>query len=498
MLCLQQLWQQDLFRYDDFCTEMRHLLVKGEIMNKKWLNFLLCIFVGVMIWFSPIPKGIDLRAWHLLAIFVSTILGFILRPFSIGITTFLAITLSVILGVLKPVQALSGFSSNVVWLIISAFLFSRGFIKSGLGRRIAFLLMNKFGDSSLKLAYTLIFSNLIISPAIPSNTARCGGIMYPIVKSLASVFGSEPGPTAKKIGAYLIQSVYQGDNVACSVTMTAMAGNLLMVSLASQVAGVDLSWSVWFAAGVVPGIISTLIIPLLLYKIFPPELQKTPEAKTLSVKELSVMGPMKTEEKILAAIFGLAIIGWATSSITHINATFVAMAAVCVMLLTGIINWDDVKSEKGAWDAMIWMGGIFALAENLGKLGIIKVLANHVGAMLVGVPWTMALIVVFVIYIYSTYAFASGVAHIAAMYPAFLAVAVSTGAPPYLAAILLAFASGLYQGLTHYASGPSAIFFASGYIDQRTWWKLGFIVLAVNLLIWGGIGSVWWKIIGLW
>jgi divalent anion:Na+ symporter, DASS family len=467
-------------------------------MNKKWLNFLLCIAVGTIIWFSSVPMGIDPKAWHLLAIFIATILGFILQPFPIGIVTFLALTLSVLFGVLKPAQALSGFSSTVVWLIISAFLFSRGFIKSGLGRRIAFLLMNKFGDSSLKLAYTLVFSNLIISPAIPSNTARCGGIMYPIVKSLATAFGSEPGPTAKKIGAYLIQSVYQGDNVACSITMTAMAGNLLMVSLASQVAGVELSWGVWFAAGILPGMLSTLMIPLLLYKIFPPELQKTPEAKALSIKELLAMGPMRAEEKILAAVFGLAILGWATSSITHIDATIVAMAAVCIMLLSGIINWSDVQSEKGAWDAMIWMGGIFALAENLGQLGIIKVLASHVSEILVGVPWTTALIVVFIIYIYSTYAFASGVAHIAAMYPAFLTVAVSAGAPPYLAAILLAFASGLYQGLTHYASGPSAIFFASGYIDQRTWWKLGFIVLFFNLLIWGGIGSVWWKIIGLW
>ena len=146
-------------------------------MDKKWLKFILCIVLGALIWYLPAPAGIKVPAWHLLAIFVATILGFILQPFSIGIITFIALTFSALTGTLKPSEALSGFSSGVVWLIISAFLFSRGFIKSGLGRRIAFMLMRKFGDSSLKLGYTLVFSNLIVSPAIPSNTARAGGII---------------------------------------------------------------------------------------------------------------------------------------------------------------------------------------------------------------------------------------------------------------------------------------------------------------------------------
>ncbi|MFP3121897.1 anion permease [Ectobacillus funiculus] len=467
-------------------------------MNNKWGKFCACLITGGIIWFLPIPTGVSEPAWHLLAIFVATIVGFIIQPFSIGIMTFIALTVSALTGTLTPAKALSGFSSNVVWLIVAAFLFSRGFIKSGLGRRFAYFLMKKFGDNSLKLGYTLTLSNLIISPAIPSNTARAGGIMYPIVRSLAGVFGSEPGPTSRRIGAYLIQTVYQGDNVACGITMTAMAGNLLMVSFAANTVGIHLSWGTWALAAILPGLISIAIIPYFLYKYFPPEITKTPEAKEVASTELDKMGKMTLQEKILVVVFLGAIAGWATAQFTGLDATIVAMAAVCIMLLSGVLNWEDVISEKGAWDAMIWMGGILGLANNLSEMGFFKVFAKSISSLLVGVPWPVALITVFLIYVFSTYGFASGIAHVTSMYPVFLAVAVTTGAPPYLAALVLAFASALYQGLTHYASGPSAIFFGGGYVDQRTWWRIGLIVCLMNIAIWGVVGSVWWKVLGLW
>lgn len=466
--------------------------------KKNGVKLMTCVAVGLILWFVPPPAEVEAAAWHLLAIFVATILGFILQPLPIGVLTFIALTLSCLTGILNVKEAMSGYSTTVVWLIVAAFLFSRSLIKTGLGKRVAYLLMERFGDSSLKLGYTLAISNMVISPAIPSNTARAGGIMFPIVSSVAEVFDSKPGETARKIGAYLIQTVYQTDNVACGITMTAMAGNLLIVSFANQVAGIDLSWGTWAKAAIVPGIIAILVIPYFLYKIFPPEIKKTPEAKGIARKELEKMGPMTAQEKILLAVFVLAIIGWATTSFTGLDATAVAMAGVCIMFLTNILTWSDMITEKGAWAAMIWMGGIYSLADNLAGMGIFQKFADFVGDSLQNVSWVPALIVLVLIYIFSTYVFASGVAHVTAMYPVFLAAAISVGAPKYLAILVLAFASAIYQGLTHYASGPSAIFFGAGYIEQRKWWTLGLQVLLVNIAIWGVIGTMWWKVIGLW
>lgn len=467
-------------------------------MSKRWVNLLLCVAIGFLIWYWPAPEGVKPIAWHLLAIFVTTIMGFILQPFTNGVIAFMSITFTILVGVLKPAEILSGFGNTTLWLIVSAFLFSRGFINSGLGRRVAYLLIRAFGDSTLKLGYVLVLSELIFSPAIPSNTARIGGIIYPIVRSLSSAFGSEPGKDSRKIGAYLIQTSYQGCTNTSAMFMTAQAGNPLMAFMAAKAINVDLTWGMWAIAAVPPGLIALAVIPYLLYKFYPPEIKKTPEAKELASAELGKMGPMSSAEKIVVAIFSGAIIAWSTSQFTGVDATAVVMCAICVMLGTGILTWNDVLTEKGAWDTLIWMGSTMALADYLAKLGLIAALAGKASAAISGLPWTVTLLVLVLVYVYSHYMFASGVAHILALYAAFITVGVAAGIPPYLIALSLAVASSLYQGLTHYASGQSPIFFGAGFIDQKTWWRIGFAVCTVSVLIWGSFGPLWWKLLGLW
>ncbi|MBP2636998.1 MAG: anion transporter family protein [Firmicutes bacterium] len=467
-------------------------------MNKDLRNALLTVAIGIIIWFIPIPAGVKPQAWQLFAVFVATIAGFILQPVPIGAVAIFSLTFSVFAGILKPAEALSGFSNTTIWLIVAAFLFAKGFIKTGLGRRIAYMIIKAIGDSTLKLGYSMVISDLIISPATPSNTARAGGILFPIVRSLSAAFGSEPGASARKVGAYLMQTAYQGNTITSAMFMTAMAGNPLCVEFAAKTLKINISWGLWAAAASVPGILSLIVVPYLLYKIYPPEITKTPEAKQMAADELSKMGPMSTAEKIIAAVFVGALLLWGTSQYTKFDATFVAILAVSIMLATKVLEWKDVLDEKGAWDTLVWMGSIVALAGFLDKLGFIAWFAKTVSSSIVGVAWVPALVVLLVVYMYAHYGFASLTAHITAMYAAFAAVAVAAGAPAYLVALALAFMSNLCMSLTHYAAGPSPIYFGAGYVDQSTWWRLGFIVSIVNMVIWVGIGSMWWKVLGLW
>ena len=468
---------------------------------KQKRNLAITIIFGVLLWFCPvIPEGVKPEAWHLFAIFAATIVGFILSPLPIGAMAFIGITAAALLKVVTVKVAISGFGNGTIWLIICAFLLARGFIKSGLGRRIAFLIIKAIGKSSLTLGYAITLSDLVIAPATPSSTARAGGILYPIIRSLSTALGSEPGETRRKFGAYIMQLEYQANAITCAMFMTAMAGNPLCVELAAKAIGVEITWGAWAMAALVPGVISLIIVPFLLYKIYPPEIKEMPTARQMAMDELEKMGPMTRMEKIVAVVFVGSLALWATSEFTRIGATVVGMLAVSVLVLTSVLTWDDVLSEKGAWNTMFWMGALMSLAGALSSSGFIKTVAGMAGAAIqsAGMSWLSAFMLLIVIYVYSHYAFASLSAHIGAMYAAFLAVAVSVGTPPILAALAFGAVSNFMMSLTHYGGGPAPILYGDGFVTQGEWWKIGFIMTTVNLVIWLGIGSVWWKTIGLW
>jgi DASS family divalent anion:Na+ symporter len=459
---------------------------------------IIVILVGLVIWYLPIPAGVKPEAWHLLAIFVATIVGLILTPLPMGGVVIVGVAMTAMTGVLKIGQALSGFANSTVWLIVAAFLIARGFISTGLGRRISYFFIRAFGHKTLGLAYAIVASELVLSPATPSNTARAGGIIYPIVRALSSTFGSEPGETARKIGAFLMKMEFQATVITSAMFMTSMAPNPLAAELAKKTANVSMSWGLWALAACVPGILSLIIVPYLLYKIYPPEIKATPEAREMAHRELTKMGPMKRAEKIMLLVFILILALWVTGEWNKIDATTVALIGVAIMLVTGVIRWDDVLAEKGAWDALIWFGGLVMMASMLNTLGFMKWFAATVGQSMTGWSWLSALIVIMLVYFYSHYGFASTTAHVSAMFAPFLAVAVAVGVPPYLAALTLAFFSALNAGITHYGTGPAPIYFNAGYMDLKTWWKFGLIVSFVNIAIWMGVGFPWWKVLGLW
>ena len=467
-------------------------------MSKQQRNGLITVGVGLVLYFLPVPAGLTPQAWHLFALTVAIILGFILEPLPLGAVAFIGITIVVLTKTLTVGAVLGGFASGTMWLIISAFMFARAFMKTGFGRRIAYVILSKIGGSTLTVGYSLVLADLCLAPATPSSMARAGGILFPIVRSICTALGSEPDNHPRRAGAYLMQIVYQTEGIVCAVFMTAMAGNPLIVELAHKTAGIEISWSMWFLAALAPGIVAMVFMPLLLYVICPPELKKTPEAKQLAVDELKKMGPMSREEKILGGTFILVLVLWSTGSSTGINATVVGMLAVSVLLLTKILEWSDVLNERGAWDIFVWMGSLVALAGQLSKVGFIPWFAKSVAVSLTGIHWLPTLGLLVVIYMYSHYGFASLVAHISAMYAAFVAVLVAAGAPPYLACLAMAYTANICLTLTHYSGAPGPMYFGAGYMPLSTWWRIGFIFSLFNMAVWVGIGSVWWKILGLW
>ena len=274
------------------------------------MSLLLAMLVGIVIWFTPAPEGVDIKAWHLLAIFVATIVGIIGKPLPMAAVAMLGITVTALTGTLTIDEALSGFGNSVIWLVVIAFFISRGFIKTGLGARIAYRFMAAAGKKSLGLAYSMIATDLVLAPAIPSNTARSGGLIFPILRSVAKSYGSEPDDgTARKIGAFLIKTSFQGTVITSAMFLTAMAANPLAAKLARD-AGVEITWGSWALAAIVPGLVSLAVVPWVIYKVYPPEIKETPAAAQIARDRLVEMGKLKPDEWTMLCTFFLLLFLW--------------------------------------------------------------------------------------------------------------------------------------------------------------------------------------------
>ncbi|AUD15008.1 MULTISPECIES: anion permease [unclassified Planococcus (in: firmicutes)] len=469
---------------------------QGEV---NWKLLLICVGIGAIIWFIPAPAGLETDAWHLFSIFVATIVALVIKPIPMGSTAILALTVIALTQILTLEQSLSGFQNTTIWLIVIAFFISRGFIKTGLGTRVSYLFVRLFGKKTLGLSYSMLLSDLILAPAMPSNTARAGGIIFPIIRSLSETYDSRVGDgTERRIGSFLVKVSFQGDMITSAMFVTAMAANPLAVQITQEITGETITWGGWALAALVPGLISLALIPFVIYKLYPPELKETPEASAIAVEKLKEMGPMKKEERYMIGVFVLLLSLWIFGGNFGISATTSAFVGLCVLLLSGVLTWSDIKKEQGAWDTLVWFSVLVMMATYLNELGMIPWFSDLMGNAVGQMSWMMTLVILAIVYFYSHYFFASNTAHVSAMYAAFLSVIVASGAPPLLSALILAFFSNLFSCLTHYGAGPAPVFFGSGYVSQKKWWSLGFIISLIHIVVWFGAGGLWWKALGLW
>jgi len=465
-------------------------------MTTPW-RWIIPLLLPAAIWMMP-HGGFDARSWGLLCLFAATICALITRPVAAGALIIATIATGALLRLFSIQDGLSGYGNVTVWLILAAFLFARGLVVTRLGERIAYGIVKRVGGSPLRLGYAIVLADLVMAPMTASNTARAGGILFPITLNVARVFGSEPGPTASRIGAFLLLALYHGDLVVSAMFLTACAPNPLVADFVRQGSAVRLSWTTWAVAASVPGVVALAAIPYLVYRLSPPVDLDTAAARTLASERLAEMGPLSGRERGMLIVFCLVLALWIAGDWLAISPTTAALLGVAMLLLVRVLDWRDIVEEKNAWDVFVWFGGLMMLAGQLEKAGFPKVFAQALGTAVHGWPWIWALVLMLVVYLYAHYAFASLVAHVTAMFPAFFATAIAVGAPPLVAAVAFAVLSNVNAAMTHYGTGPAPIVFGAGYVTQPAWWRIGFIVSLAHLVIWLPIGFLWWKVLGLW
>ncbi len=460
-------------------------------------TLLFLALIAAAFWFIPTPEGVTANAWHLLGIFLATIGGIILNPMPMGAISLLGIVAAVLTKTLTLDQCLAGFGSDVVWLVVFAFFISQGFIKTGLGSRIAYFFISKLGRSTLGLSYGLVAAEFILSPLIPSVTARGGGIIYPIAHSLAESFQDKTHKgVSKKTAGFIMQSCAQSNVITSSMFITAMAANPLIVKLA-QDAGIAISWTGWALAALVPGLLSLILMPLVLFRIHKPEITHSESAPAIAKKKLQEMGKMTVNEMIMLFTFFVLISLWISGASIGISATTTALIGFCVLMVTGVLKWDDAASDKAAWHTFVWFATLVMMSSFLSKLGMMGWIGEQIKTLIAGQNPHVTAIIVLAIYFYIHYLFASITAHVTVLFPTFLLVLIGTGMPATLSALVLGFASILSGGLTHFGIASAPIFYGAGYMNTQTWWKIGGIMSVLYIVIWAISGSIWWKVLGL-
>ncbi|WP_413652758.1 anion permease [Pantoea sp. B65] len=477
---------------------------------KKLLSMLSPAVIAILLLLVPVPDGLEPYAWHFFAIFVGVIVGLIFEPLPgavIGLTGVVVIALCSQWLLFSPAQladpkfklagqsfkwAVSGFGNSTVWLIFGAFMFAAGYDKTRFGRRLALILVKYLGRRSLTLGYAITFADLLLAPFTPSNTARSGGTIYPIIANLPPLYGSKPNdPSARKIGSYLMWVAITATCINSSMFLSALAPNLLALALVKSTVGIDISWGSWFIAFLPLGALLLLTMPLLAYWLYPPEVKVNDEVPRWAQQELEKLGKLSRNEILLLVFVCFALVMWIFAS-SWIEPALAALLVVTLMLWTGVLEWNDITGNKPAWNTFVWFATLVALADGLSSTGFISWLGKEGGVLMSGIAPGTATIVLLLAFYLLHYLFASTTAHTTALLPAVLTIAATIpGMNMMVFCLLLVTSLGVMGIITPYGTGPSPIYYGSGYLPTKDYWRLGTIFGAIFLAALIFIGYPW-------
>jgi len=483
----------------------------------SWWKSLLPLVIIAVMFCIPAPENMPPQAWRYFAVFVAMIVGMILEPIPATAISFIAVVICVVGAdyllfspqeLADPVFAakagkeamkwgLKGFSSTTVWLVFGAFIFALGYEVTGLGKRIALVLVKFMGKYTLTLGYAIVISDVLLAPFTPSNTARTGGIIFPVIKNLPPLFKSLPNdPSSRRIGGYLMWMMVLSTSISSSMFVTGAAPNLLGIEFVGKIAHIQISWGQWFLAFLPVGVILLIVAPWLAYILYKPDITKSEEVSGWAGNALKEMGRLSGKEIILILLVIMSLILWVFGKSLHVNATLVGLIAVSLMLALRVVPWKSITNYSSAWNTLMNLATLVVMADGLTKSGFIKWFADMMQSHLEGFSPTATIIALVLVFYFAHYLFASLTAHTATLMPVILAIAAAVpGLPMNQLCLLLVLAIGIMGCLTPYATGPDVIIYGCGYMKSKDYWRLGFIfgvIFIAALLIIG------WPILALW
>lgn len=451
---------------------------------------ILAIVLPAALWFAPLH--LDLTEKHALAIASFMIIAWITEALPHAVTGIIGCYLFWVLKVVGFEAAFSGFADQTPWFLFGAGLIGMMAAKSGLARRLAYMIMANVGAGYSRLLLGFILSSFLLTFLVPSGIA-CVIIMAAIAVGVMEVFGLSRGSNV-------------GRGIFVTLTYTAGTFDKMVIAGASSILGrgliekgahIQVYWSQWLLAFAPCAVITIFFTWRLIVWMYPPEKEALEGGAKFLKESLAKMGPWSGDEKrsLLLMLIGTAF--WATDLIHHISPAIIGIGIGLLAAVPGIgvLNQEDLKRVNYLpvffTAAAISMGNVLVQTKALDAMtavmfGWMRPLINNAYSIAVVPYWTA---------FFYHFFLGSEISMLATSMPPLLNFAMANGIHPLPIAMVWAFAAG--GKLFAYQSGVLVAGYSYGYFEAKDLLRVGICLTVLESLVLLLIVPFYWPLIGI-
>jgi sodium-dependent dicarboxylate transporter 2/3/5 len=446
----------------------------------------LILFLALLI--IPTPEGLSLAAKNSIALFVLCLSLWVSNVIPLAITSLLGIVLIPLLNILEVEESFALFGNKAIFFILGALILASGIYKTGLGSRIAFTLLRRFGQGPRKLLIGILLTSAALSCIMPEHAVAA--LLLPIVLEIATSL--DLAPLQSNYSKLLFLSMAWGAIVGGITTFLGGARNLLAVGLLEKNYGISIGFFEWIKySWPIPTLI-LIVISVMIYKFIEIDIDSIQAAQDKLKKKMIEAGAMSVKEKKLSLVLILVVSSWLFLS-KRIDIAIISILGAVLTFVIQVVEWKDIE-EYINWGVILMYGGAIAVATSLVRTGATDWLSGAVFSHLELSPF------VFLIFLaIFTMALTEGISNVAAV-AIILPLAYSIGDIYQINPIIITLSVALPGGLAFslpMGSPPNAIAFSSGYYRISDVVKFGVILMMVSWLVYILVAKFYWPLIGL-
>jgi sodium-dependent dicarboxylate transporter 2/3/5 len=474
-----------------------NIIAAGLRPRKALLGFALAWLLFFAILFAmPTPEGLSVPGKAALAVMAWACVMWIFEAVPVGISGLLIPMLLVMTNATRPFpKAADGFTTPVVFLCLSAFIFAAIMQAAGLDRRIALSLLNSLKAKTVNGVIWAMFAvNMVLSLIIPAANARAATLL-PVINGITDFFGdSEKERNGKK--AIVIQTLVYGSMISGMCIMTAHLPNLVIISLFEKNLGLRISYFQWFLLQW-PYLGMFVLTQWWIQRYF--RTRNVPIAGGFQAvqKQHRELPEMSSSEWLILGVFGLIALAWITEQWHGIASHNAALLGLALLFVPGLFKfkWKELQ-ERTIWGTLLLLAGALSLSDAMSSSGLAKWLADSIHPLAAGHPWWGMLLILMLGTHVIRLGMLSNVAAVTMLAPVLLAMAPKLGLHPVAFTMLVSdtdtFAYILPTQIT-----AAVIAYSSGTFSMTDYARVGWVSVLIAIAYGILVMAPWYALLGI-